>query len=548
MSKKRGSFRALKTGFDDILTLVALIAIVVVVNAILHGTSRLRVDLTQDELYTLSQASKDVAKALPGEVQIKAFFSEGLQAPDHNLAQSVDDLLAEYEAASEGKIHYEVIFPKDEDGEEVAEGYGIEKIAVGQQDRNQVGLRLVYKGIALVYGDKQEVIPQVKSDGRVEYELTKALKALVTDDYKKVGVLSSSGGPASNPQFIGSLQNAFQNIYGKLVAVEAVDLSTEAVIPPDLDVLVLLNVQDPVPQPAQFAIDQFLMSGKSLALFQSPSGADPRMPQLPFRQPIPHGLNALFESYGVKLNNDLILDRERNVVGIGLSQRGLVQISYPSLPMLTGINKESIIAKGIDPVVFPFAGSLELTDDVLLSSSVTVTKLIETADSGVARKNVSDLAIEKLMEPTDDEVAGPHLAAVTIQGAMKSAYADGPPEGIAAPEGGLRKVADSGARILVVSNGEFLFPNNGIGYSGEYAQLGGLFFLNAMDWLVQDESLIAIRNKDVPRLLEPVDEDTQTLLQFANIAGVPLGVLLLGMVWFTLRYYRKRRIAASFSA
>jgi len=272
------------------------------------------------------------------------------------------------------------------------------------------------------------------------------------------------------------------------------------------------------------------------------------MPQLPFRQPIPHGLNALFESYGVKLNNDLILDRERNVVGIGLSQRGLVQISYPSLPMLTGINKESIIAKGIDAVVFPFAGSLELTDDVLLSSSVTVTKLIETADSGVARKNVSDLAIEKLMEPTDDEVAGPHLAAVTIQGAMKSAYADGPPEGIAAPEGGLRKVADSGARILVVSNGEFLFPNNRIGYSGEYAQLGGLFFLNAMDWLVQDESLIAIRNKDVPRLLEPVDEDTQTLLQFANIAGVPLGVLVLGMVWFTLRYYRKRRIAASFSA
>lgn len=546
MSKKRGSLRALRSGLDDILTLVALIAIVVIVNAILHGYSRIRLDLTEDELFTLSQASKDIAKDLPGEVQIKAFFSEGLQAPDHNLSQRVDDLLAEYEAASEGKLQYEIIFPKDEDGEEVAEGYGIKKIAVGQQDRNQVGLRLVYKGIALVYGDKQEVIAQVNDDGRLEYELSKTLKALVTDDFKKVGFVSSSGGPAGDPKFIGSVQNAFQNIYGKLVQVEAIDLSTLTEVPPDFDALVMLSLQDPVTPAAQFAIDQFLMSGKSVALFQNPSSKDPRMPQLPFRQPIPHGLGGLFESYGVKLNNDLILDRERNVVGIGLSQRGLVQVSYPSLPVLTGINQDSILANRIDAVVFPFSGSLELTDEILRASDVQVTKVIESADSAVIRKDVSDLALEKLMEPSADEEPGPALAAVTIQGAMKSHFAEGPPEGIAEPAGGLRKVAAPSARILVVSNGEFLFPDNRIGYTGEYAQLGGMFFLNSMDWLVQDESLISIRNKGLPRLLEPVDEHTQRMLQFVNIAGIPFGVLLLGMGWFTLRTYRKRRIEASF--
>ncbi|MDX9724004.1 MAG: GldG family protein, partial [Myxococcota bacterium] len=407
--------RAFRTGLDDLLYLASVVVIVILVNAFLRGEGSLRVDLTEEGLYTLTPSTEDFVRDLPGKIQIKAFFSEGLQAPDHNLAQRVEDVLVDFEAASEGKLSYEIIFPDEEseEDEELAKGFGIEKVAIGHRDKNQVGLRLVYKGIAFVYGDKQEVINDVNASD-LEYQITKALKNLVKTKDHKIGVLQGFGGPGADPQFLPSLQQAFESVYGGLILAEGVDLSTQDAIPSDIDALLILNVQEAVSAQAKMAIDQFLMQGKSVALFQSPSAADPRMQQLPFRMPIEHGLDELFEKYGVRLKQDLVLDREKNMVGLEFTSQGIAEVSIPTLPMLTGINRENILTKNLDAMVLPFSGSLELTEEALNASELRVSKLIESADSAVSRPAMGDLKLESLMTPSEDEQAGPLLLAVSL--------------------------------------------------------------------------------------------------------------------------------------
>ena len=62
--------------------------------------------------------------------------------------------------------------------------------------------------------------------------------------------------------------------------------------------------------------------------------------------------------------------------------------------------------------------------------------------------------------------------------------------------------ADHPMRIVVVGNGDFMFPNQQTGYGRQYSGLGALMLLNMVDWLVQDEALVSIRSKGVPRVLK----------------------------------------------
>jgi ABC-type uncharacterized transport system involved in gliding motility auxiliary subunit len=64
------------------------------------------------------------------------------------------------------------------------------------------------------------------------------------------------------------------------------------------------------------------------------------------------------------------------------------------------------------------------------------------------------------------------------------------------------------------------------------------FALNAVDWLAQDEALIAIRSKDrrPPSLLFGSDVEREAV-KYANVFGVPLAVALFGLV----RLLRRRR-------
>jgi hypothetical protein len=96
----------------------------------------------------------------------------------------------------------------------------------------------------------------------------------------------------------------------------------------------------------------------------------------------------------------------------------------------------------------------------------------------------------------------------------------------------------AGARLVVIADSEFM--------SDQYLNLvrSGLsiyeenlkFALNIMDWLAQDEALAQVRNKGMQsRPLDPVKEGTVWLIKAGNIIGLPLLLLLIGLIRWRIR-------------
>lgn len=563
--------------FDSAVFLALVIGSVILVNVILAlpSTPPMRVDLTDDGIYTLSQASKDMVGELEEEVLIKFFVSENLQYPDHNLEQRVRDLLSEYEVNAKGKLNFEIVHPESaEEGddaeagaegaeagaeEEVAEddegpkGFGCQKIPMGVRGQDEVALRLVFKCLALVYGDQTQVINDLKGNGNLEYEISKRIKVLTTPEEARhvVGFVTGFGGPADQQQFIQSISQGFSEIYGDLITARAVDLASKRKVADDVDALVIINPNKPFSPDAQYAVDQFLMAGKGVAWLQTSLAPNPQMPMLPMRQQVSTGLNPLFEAYGLRLNQDLVLDRANSIVSLALTERGLAQVSNPTMPVLTDINTDSVITKDIPTLSFPLASTITVMPAALESEALQVIELVKTEKEAVRRANASDISYETIMEPQEGEEAGPFVVAAALQGPMKSFFADKdkPSSSPASnPSDDLPKdyqtvkESSNGARIIVVANGDFMFPNPQTGYGRQYSGLGALFLLNMVDWLVQDEALVTIRSKGVPRVLKDVSPESYSTYQAANIIGVPAIFALIGLLFWFLRRQRQQAL------
>ena len=89
-----------------LLTIGAVVAVNLIATRVFG-----RLDLTENKVYTLSQASKDLVKNLPDYLTVKAFISKDLPPELTTVSRYVRDLLDEYRTYSKGKLRFEAIDP-----------------------------------------------------------------------------------------------------------------------------------------------------------------------------------------------------------------------------------------------------------------------------------------------------------------------------------------------------------------------------------------------------------------------------------------------------
>src|SRR5579859_6441819 len=87
-----------------------VILIIVAVNFV-SNEFHLRLDLTEDHEYTLSQATQDILDELEDPVTVKAYFSQNLPPDIAKTRQDFQEMLVEYANRSDGKVVYEFINP-----------------------------------------------------------------------------------------------------------------------------------------------------------------------------------------------------------------------------------------------------------------------------------------------------------------------------------------------------------------------------------------------------------------------------------------------------
>ena len=512
------------------LHLVLWIGVVFVLNH-LSSQTFVRMDLTQDQQYTLSQVARQSMMRLKRPMQVRVYFTENLQAPYNNHKQALLDKLGELQTFSRGKMSIEVINP-DASAEitREAQKLGVEGIPYRYKKGTLVEARTIFMGAVLFYGDRQLPVGPFVAPETMEYELVRAIRYITKDSkqMKTIGYLTSEGEPDLAKMNPKSPLGQFRDSLKKRHMLQAVSLGENGDPLANIDALFIMGPQAPMTPRAQYQLDQYLMSGKPVSIFLSafqPDFASMRA------RPVRHGLNNLIGHYGLKLNKDAIVDRKNNErfnvpVTTGSKTRN-VPINYPLIPVTTNINRSHLLGRGVHRMVLPFVSSITPTEELL--PGVEIDELVSTGKESGRIQGLRHIQPNVFKVPVPGELPGPHLVGATVTGRLTSYFIDKPvppPQGMAPDDPRFNAdptqtiIDGAPTRLLVMHSTDFMANNLP-------------FMLNAADWMLDDPDLMKIRQKlTPPKPLRGLEGSEATAYKL-GIVGIPLFFLcgLGGLIW-----------------
>ena len=245
----------MKRDFSSQTTLLLAAAILVVVNLIglnIFG----RLDLTDDRVYSLSRASRDIVENLEDPVTITAFFSADLPAQFASNRRFLRDKLDDYRAYGGQNVQYEFIDPgEDDDIRGEAARLGIPPVQIQVIESDNVQLKNAYMGVAIEYENNRESIPVVQDLSKLEYDLTSAIRRLTRTEKPIAGFWTGHG----EPDLMQNMPRLQQNL--------ATNYDVQPVTEADLqgenrpDVLVIIAPTDTIPESHLRALDSYIMDG-----------------------------------------------------------------------------------------------------------------------------------------------------------------------------------------------------------------------------------------------------------------------------------------------
>ncbi len=524
--------RSLKS--RSLLIIGFVLAALVLVNVIsirLFG----RVDMTERDLFTLSDASKELVGSLDDKIAVTAYITEELPPPYNQYRRAVLDQLNEYKAYSGGNLVYEFINPDGEVGEQEAQRQGIAPVQVQVMEDDKFESKRAYMGLAFHYEDRKEVIPFIQNLSSLEYDISAAIKRLTSTSKQKIGFLTGHGEPGL--QELQGIQHTMAGQY----ELTTVDVGGGTPVPADVTALVVMAPATPLPESHQYQLDQYLMRGGRIAFLLNRVGASL---QERFGRELNLGMDEMLGAYGIRINPDLIRDRRCANISIVQQSFGFnvqSQIPFPLLPVASDFNPENMIVKDLKGMVLFFVSSV---DTVGLSVNGLHGEPLITSSQQSGRVT-KIFMINPLTEYSPAEFSEQYIPlAWLVSGQFTSAYAnreipvDSTTAGIVPVDTKLLKSTES--RIIVVGDGDF--PRDP--YLGNNDNV--TFFANMIDYLVDDAGLITIRSKDVSQPpLEQVADGTRNLLKYGSLIAPPVLVLCYGLIRWRNRQARRKALEAA---
>jgi gliding-associated putative ABC transporter substrate-binding component GldG len=530
---------ATRKTFDNTVLSGAIIGSLVLVNVIGVGLFG-RLDLTRDREFTLSGATRSTLKDLSDPVTVRAYFTKDLPAPYSANARYVRDLLEEYYAAAHHNLHYEMTDPTSEEtdadaakkkevshdifGRAIRDETSVEKqlrelgippVQVQVNEGDKVETKRAYMGISVSYGDKHEVIPLVKDTAGLEYDLTTAIRKLTRDKSHKIAFVTGHDGPDPHKEL-----SRFTGVLGQLDEVSTLDLTSKPEIPDDVNALVVVAPKTPLSETELRAIDKFAASGRSVAFLLG--AIIPDLKKLS-STPIDSGLAPLLGAWGVHLDPGLVLDPECATINVS-RQQGFMQISqpmsYPFLLQPKSLSAHHPLTHGLSGVAFPFMS--EVSVSAPSGSEIKTDTIVSSSSKSWIQSAPFDLDPFQRWTDTGMTNQGEKGLLVTLEGQLPSPFG---------------QTATGKARVLVA--GGYSFVTDDFLSKGNEA-----LALNLVDWLMQDDALLAVRTRGLTAapLSDTMSDGTRNAIKFANILGLPLLLVVFGIVRWRVREGRRTRI------
>jgi ABC-type uncharacterized transport system involved in gliding motility auxiliary subunit len=512
-------------GVGGLLALAVLFLAVVMLSNI--GLRGVRLDLTQNKLYTLSKGTQQVLDELKEPVNLYFYFSREAAAKQAPLimpySTRVREFLEELAARSSGKIHLQVLDPApfSEDEDRAAE--------LGLQSLHGGGA-----GDALYFGlagtnstDGRSAIPSFQPDREqfLEYDVAKLIQELGNPKKPVIGLMSSiamqgafdprSGQPGEPWPIYSQLQQLF-TIHAVMPDVDHIDK--------DVDVLMVVHPKS-LPPKTLYAIDQFVMRGGRMLLIVDPnsgadtSGQDPNNPLAGAMANHSSNLAPLLGAWGIDYDPSKVIGD----LGRGLEVRASAQTAPIRHIGILGLrhadmDPKDVVTSSLESINLATVGALAAKP----GAKITFEPLLLSSDQAqpMPSQRFNALTDPNSLRDGFKSTGVRYAIAARITGPVDSAYPNGLPaeqKAGGAPPGGPPAAhlahSTSPANIVVIADTDFLMDYMWVQVRELLGQRvaqafanNGDFVANILDNLSGSSALISVRGRaSFSRPFERVD-------------------------------------------
>ncbi|MCU0472365.1 MAG: gliding motility-associated ABC transporter substrate-binding protein GldG [Bacteroidales bacterium] len=556
----------MKSWVQFIVTVTAIILLVSAFNSI-----RLRVDLTEDRRYTLSEPTLAVLDGIKDDIYIQVYLDGEMPVPLKRLRRSVGEMLEEFRIVSGKQIDYEFINPADsrdarQRDAQYSELYnkGLNPVNIQAGDEEGGSLqKMIFPGMIVNYNGIEVPVNFLKNNQSVsyeqnilhsmeslEYEMIQTIAAITSDTIYKVAFLE---GHEELPEV--EVADLTINL-AKYFTVDRGTIGGKAGILDNYSAVIVAGPEKEFSESDKLVLDQYIMNGgRVIWLFEEVAvSADSLVQGESVGLYHPLNLEDQLFRYGARVNPELVQDLECMVVPLsvttGAEQKQIVPAPFVYYPLLSP-NQNHPVTRNINKVRGLFVNSI---DTVGLDPAIKKTILLST--SALSRTLTPPLLIsmrEASQVPDEKYFNRPGLpVAVLLEGTFPSAFKNRMTGKLISDRNFRLKTESSETKMIVISDGDIIrndvrrsgttatpYPLGLDRYSGQ--MFGNRdFLINCMNYLVDDNGLMELRSREMKlRLLnKPKIRTEKTKWQLVNIGLPVLLVILAGMIY---GFFRKRK-------
>jgi ABC-type uncharacterized transport system involved in gliding motility auxiliary subunit len=455
-------------------------------------------------------------------------------------------------------------------------------------------------GLVMAYGKKVVEIPLIRvmripligrhyemvNLNEMDQIINEGVESLI-DINEDLGYLASHGSlnlwgsapPGMGQQREDALAN-FRTLTSQNYTIKEIDLKEEA-IPEGLKCLVVAGPKEEFTDYELFQIDQFLMRGRNLALFIDPfNEVMPQrqqsfaMNQPPRYVPLNTGLEKLLAYYGIRIKKSYVMDencyKQRIPAQFGGGERA---IYFAPIIKSQFINGSVGFLQNIKGLVAMKIAPLEVDTEQIKKNGLNAQKLLSSSEASWEMSGRINLNPMLIRPPQSADDRKSLALAYILQGEFPSYFAGKPIPEKKSEESGeeseskkkdeaepaqkkpdvdLSQIEEEGeflskgkaGKIFLIGSAELL-KDNMIDEQGRSPN--AMFIMNLLDFLNNREAIAMMRSKE--QRFNPLTDTgggTRTFVKSFNIAGLPVLVVLFGLlIWFR-QHSRKKRIQMMF--
>lgn len=530
-----------------------------------------RVDLTNEKRFTLSNATKKLLKKIEEPITVDVFLKGNYPSGFRQLSASTNDILKEFKEVAGNKLRYNFISPDElMPGTEIKfadtlSGMGLYPINLTSQLKEGQQQQNVYPFALVHYNDKTVSVELYKAkralmsytdinsaEALLEYRLAEAVAKITEKEKPIIGYAVGNGEPELG-RF--NTYDLIENVLKPNYNLFTFDLKAPRFLPAEMKVLLIVKPTISFTDEEKLKLDQYVMNGGKLLVFADRLNAE--MDSLQIKNQVTAfdrdlKWNDLFFNFGVRINADLLMDLQCDYLPFDVNGNGQFELlAWNYFPVMESKSNHPI-NKGLGFVAGRFVNSLDTVEvegikkTIILSSSTNARTLGAPAVISGA---------ENVNAPEDAKYKKSNIpVAVLLEGKFTSMFANRLSQ---AMKDSLQKngtgylpknIADN--KMIVVGDGDIILNSvvkgnpipmgmNVYTYNTQ-AQVSFAnkdFLQNCLDYLINENGLSEAKAKDyVVRLLDNKKTDQQkTLWQIINIVLPILVVLLFAVVFQWLR-------------